>query len=135
MNKVTVDIHGMEYNLKGEETEEYLIKLAKQVDGKIKKILSLNDKLSTASASILTAVNFADEYFKVLEELEAVKAELSAAKDENYKNKEKIESLKNEGKDLKISLQESKRKIIELQNKMIEEQIQIAVTKKRKNGA
>lgn len=135
MNKVTVDIHGMEYNLKGEETEEYLIKLAKQVDGKIKKILSLNDKLSTASASILTAVNFADEYFKVLEELEAVKAELSSAKDENYRDKEKIESLKNEGKSLKISLQESKRKIIELQNKMIEEQIQIAVVKKRKNGA
>ncbi|MDV3426551.1 MAG: cell division protein ZapA [Bacillota bacterium] len=135
MNKVTVDIHGMEYNLKGEETEEYLIKLAKQVDGKIKKILSLNDKLSTASASILTAINATDEYFKAVKELEAVKAELSAAKDENYKSKEKIESLKNEGKDLKISLQDSKKKIIELQNKMIEEQIHFAVAKKKKNGA
>lgn len=134
MNKVTVDINGIEYNLKGEETEEYLIKLAKQVDEKIKKILSLNDKLSTASASILTAINFADEYLKISEELNDIKVELSAAKEENYKNKEKIEILKNEGKDLKISLQDSKRKIIELQNKLIEEQIHIAVAKKKKNA-
>lgn len=134
MNKVTVDINGIEYNLKGEETEEYLIKLAKQVDEKIKKILSLNDKLSTASASILTAINFADEYLKISEELNDIKAELSVAKEENYKNKEKIEILKNEGKDLKISLQDSKRKIIELQNKLIEEQIHIAVAKKKKNA-
>lgn len=135
MNKVTVDVNGIDYNLKGEETEEYLIKLGKQVDGKIKKILALNEKLSTTSASILTAINATDEYFKAVKELEGIKEEIGRLKEENYKCKEKIESMKNEGKDLKISLQESKRKIIELQNKMIEEQIGIAVAKKRRNDA
>lgn len=134
MNKVTVDINGIDYNLKGEETEEYLIKLGKQVDGKVKKILSLNDKLSTTSASILTAINATDEYLKAAAQLDDIKKEIIRLKDENYKSKEKIDSLKDEGKDLKISLQESKRKIIELQNKLIDEQIDIAVAKKRRNG-
>lgn len=64
MNIVTVKINGIEYNLKGEEKEEYLHKVAAYVDRKIKSISGTNSKLSTTSAAVLTAVNVVDEMFK-----------------------------------------------------------------------
>jgi len=64
MNVVTIKINGVEYNLKGDEREEYLHMVASYVDKKIKNIMGNNDKLSTSSAAILTALNLGDDMFK-----------------------------------------------------------------------
>jgi cell division protein ZapA len=64
MNIVTIKINGIEYNLRGEEKEEYLHMVASYVDKKIKSIMGKNDKLSTSSAAILTALNLGDDMFK-----------------------------------------------------------------------
>jgi cell division protein ZapA len=64
MNIVTIKINGIEYNLKGDEKEEYLHVVASYVDKKIKSIMGNNEKLSTSSAAILTAINLGDEMFK-----------------------------------------------------------------------
>jgi cell division protein ZapA len=64
MNVVTVKINGVEYNLKGQENEEYLYKVAGYVDKKIKGILSKNKKLSVTDAAVLTAANIVDELLK-----------------------------------------------------------------------
>ncbi|MFL0194590.1 cell division protein ZapA [Clostridium sp. WILCCON 0269] len=65
MNVVTVFINGIEYNLKGDEQEEYLHKVASYVDKKVKSVLKNNGKLSTSSAAILSAVNVADDMLKM----------------------------------------------------------------------
>ncbi|MBU3129619.1 cell division protein ZapA [Clostridium tagluense] len=64
MNVVTIKINGNEYNLKGDEREEYLHMVASYVDKKIKSIMGNNEKLSTSSAAILTALNLGDDMFK-----------------------------------------------------------------------
>ena len=64
MNVVTIKINGIEYNLKGDEREEYLHMVASYVDKKIKNIMGNNEKLSTSSAAILTALNLGDDLFK-----------------------------------------------------------------------
>jgi cell division protein ZapA len=64
MNIVTIKINGIEYNLKGNEKEEYLHVVASYVDKKIKSIMGNNEKLNTSSAAILTALNLGDETFK-----------------------------------------------------------------------
>ena len=66
---VTVRINGMEYNLKGREDEKYLHHLASYVEDKLQEILQKNTKLSVSAASILTAINLADESFKGKKEL------------------------------------------------------------------
>lgn len=124
LNKVTVIINGIEYNLKGEEKEDYLKNLASHVDGKISNLLSQNNRLSTTSASILTALNVTDEFFKMKEEMDRISEELSEEKEKNFKNKEEIEILKKGERELKNSLQDSKRKVITLQNSLIKEQIE-----------
>lgn len=69
MNTVTVKINGVEYNLKGRENQEYLLQVAKYVDGKFREISSNNNKLSTTAVAVLSALNVADEYFKAEEEI------------------------------------------------------------------
>jgi cell division protein ZapA len=73
MNVVSVKINGVVYNLKGEENEDYLLKVAKYADKKMREITAKNQLLSTSSAAVLSAVNIADELFKALEECSELK--------------------------------------------------------------
>ncbi|WP_040211968.1 cell division protein ZapA [Clostridium polynesiense] len=102
MNIITVKINGLEYNLKGEENEEYLHKVAIYVDKKIRGILDNNKKLSVSSAAILTAVNIADEFFKYKEEYINLEKELKASKTEEKKFIHEIEELKKQIQRLEI---------------------------------
>lgn len=191
MNTVTVRISGVEYNLKGEEPEEYLHKVAIFADKKMQEILDSNSMLSSSSACVLTAINAVDEMFKaqsikneltarikqfeesnramtqLIEELQS-KIELTnkanvelknkiESSEESFKlnkeeNKSKFEKeidilqqtaekyiaectkLKAENKEMKFQLQTAKYKIIDLQQKLLENQIDFAALKKRKNA-
>lgn len=65
MNTITVKINGLEYNLKGEECQEYLQKVATYVDNKMQDLMDNNEKLSVSAAAVLTALNSVDEMFKI----------------------------------------------------------------------
>jgi cell division protein ZapA len=97
MNVVTIKINGIEYNLKGEEREEYLHMVASHVDKKIKNIMGNNEKLSTSSAAILTALNLGDEMFKN----HSLSKELSS----------KVESLEKHDKELTEQLEGLKKQL------------------------
>lgn len=110
MNVVTIKINGNEYNLKGEEREEYLHMVASYVDKKIKSIMGNNEKLSTSSAAILTALNLGDDMFKS----RTLCKELSS----------KTESLEKQDKEYTLQLEDFKKQLNhmeayneELQNK------------------
>ena len=64
MVKITVNINGVDYNLKGKESEEYLRDIASYVDERIKEVLGKNPMLSISQASVLAAVNIADGLYK-----------------------------------------------------------------------
>ncbi len=94
MNVINVNINGMEYNLRGQESEEYLHKVARHVDKKLQGIMKGNPKLSISSAAVLTAINAVDDMFKcdaAYEELQQDMDKLSEV--ETALNRE-IESLK-----------------------------------------
>lgn len=98
MNVITVNINGMEYNLRGEENEEYLHRVARQVDKKLKSIICSNPKLSVSSAAVLTALNSVDDMLKcdlAYGELESEVERLSVS------NKTKTEELETLRKQLK----------------------------------
>ncbi|WML35849.1 cell division protein ZapA [Clostridium sp. OS1-26] len=94
MNIVTVKINGIEYNLKGDEREEYLHKVAGYVDKKVKNILENNRKLSTSSAAILSAVNVVDDMFKKQKEYEELIDKLNQMEKAQNSYMEQIEALK-----------------------------------------
>ncbi len=125
LNKVTVNINGSEYPMVGPKPEEYMLKVARYVDQEIRKITTANPKLSTSSASILSAINIANIFFECCDENDDLLKE-------NEELKKKVgngeEELKLEIRKLQLSLQgkakseeDLKSKIDEL-NKLIEEQ-------------
>lgn len=67
-NRVSVRIMGQEYKLVSDEPLDYMQNVASYVDEKMMEIAKSNKKLSTAMIAVLTSLNVADEYFKLLEE-------------------------------------------------------------------
>lgn len=114
MNVVTVFINGIEYNLKGDEQEEYLHKVASYVDKKIKDVLKNNGKLSTSSAAVLSAINVADDMLKTQKINHELLKELDKMREIEKSNREQIDFLKEElssleeiNMELKIKLENS----------------------------
>lgn len=63
MVKVTVNINGKEYSLKGKNDSQYLIDIAEYVDSKINEIKAKNSMLSYTDMAVLAAINIADELY------------------------------------------------------------------------
>lgn len=72
-NKTDVFIGGRNFTVVGNESSEYVYKLAAYVDEKIKEMTDKNDKLSGSMAAILAALNIADELHKTTQELDSLR--------------------------------------------------------------
>ena len=68
MNSVEVYILGQRYTIKGDAPEEHIIKLATYVDSKLKEVHNSSPNITPVKASILAALNIADELFKIRNE-------------------------------------------------------------------
>lgn len=73
MNKVTVRINGQEYTVKGDEQEDYLRKVGKEVNHLISSVMERNHQIDTSSASVLAALNAVDKFYKKEIEIESLK--------------------------------------------------------------
>jgi len=110
-NKVTVKIAGNEYVLCGNESPEYIQRIALMVDRKLRDITRKNHLLSTSMASVLTAVNMADELVKAKEaynksefELKELKKKVQELREDLYRYKQENEKLKEIQSQLQIEL-------------------------------
>ncbi len=70
----TVEIHilGQKYTIKGDESEEYIQRLAGYVQDKIKEVYNNSPNISPLKASILAAITIADELHKLKNEQESL---------------------------------------------------------------
>jgi cell division protein ZapA len=64
---VRVEILGREYNIRSDEGEERVQKIAQYVDEKLRKTSEISKTTSTLNAAILAAMDIANEYFEALE--------------------------------------------------------------------
>lgn len=83
-NKVKVNICGKEYTVVSEENHEYVLQIAHIVDQKIQEVTERNPALNPAMATVLAALNLADETEKIKavarEKVNAQAAEIAALK-------------------------------------------------------
>lgn len=93
-NKTIVNIGHHEYTLMGEESTEYIHRVAIFVDRRMKEIMASAVSVSDTMLAMLTVINIADEHIKLLDESEQLKEEAKKARAE-------IEALKRAGKDMK----------------------------------
>jgi cell division protein ZapA len=72
MGSVEVYILGQKYTIKGDAPEEYIQQLAGYVTGKIKEVSEHSPNITPLKASILAAINIADELHKLQTEQEDI---------------------------------------------------------------
>ena len=65
---VVVDIFGTEYVVRGEGDGSYIKEVAAYVDSKMRAISATTSNVSSLKVTILTALNLADEVFKLKSE-------------------------------------------------------------------
>jgi cell division protein ZapA len=104
MNIITIKVNGIEYNLKGEENEEYLQKVANYVDKKLKEIMNNNQMLSDSSAAVLTALNAADEMFKIHKDCNELKSKVRHSNQTEKLLNEQLKILTGQAENLKKQL-------------------------------
>ncbi|WP_055667606.1 cell division protein ZapA [Desnuesiella massiliensis] len=116
MNVITVRINGIEYNLKGHESEEYLNKVANYVDKKMKNILDNNAKLSSSSAAVLSAVNAVDDLFKLKEDYNELLYRVKHFEEIETKLRDELESLKHQTKEIQSTNEDLRNKMLTLED-------------------
>jgi cell division protein ZapA len=68
--RVTARIMGEDYTIRGRSPEEHIHRVARFVDEKMLQISEAYPKLGTSRVAVLTAINMADELFKIREQYE-----------------------------------------------------------------
>jgi len=122
-NKVQVRIAGNEYILRGNESAEYIQRVALYVDTKTAEIMKANHTLSTSMASVLTAVNIADEFFKAMDsnimlkkEIEQAKKIIKELREENTQLTQQLQAVNEENRNLIIELTKRETELSEVRN-------------------
>ncbi len=64
-NKLTIEIYGEQYPIKGDVDIEYMKKLAAIVDKKIRELVKQNQYLPVQRIGVLAALHIADDYFQL----------------------------------------------------------------------
>lgn len=64
-SKVTVEIYGEKYALKGDADADRILRIAEVVDRRMKKIAKANPGLSPSKITVLAALNLADDYLRL----------------------------------------------------------------------
>jgi len=72
MGSTEVYILGQKYTIKGDAPEEYIRELASYVDKKLKEVYNATPSLTPVKASILAALDIADELFKIKNQQEEI---------------------------------------------------------------
>ncbi|MBQ6476807.1 MAG: cell division protein ZapA [Clostridia bacterium] len=76
--RTTVRIGGKEYTMSGNDSEEYMHRVAIYVDRKMSQIEANNNNLSTTMLAVLTSLNITDELLKLREESEELRGQLES---------------------------------------------------------
>ena len=69
-NKITIEIFGQQYTLKGSASSSHMRLVAGYVDDKMNQLSEANPRLDARKIAVLSAVNITDEYFRLKEEYE-----------------------------------------------------------------
>lgn len=124
-NRVILRIAGMDYAIRGLESEEYMHKLGLYVDKKMSEIMRNNSKLSTNMAAVLTALNVADDYAKahengekLINEINKLKEEILNVKSENERLRKENAEMANLNNNLQLKLVRTETELREARNSL-----------------
>lgn len=124
-NRVILRIGGMDYAVRGSDSEEHIHKLGLYVDRKMNEIIRNNTKLSTNMAAVLTALNVADDFIKakengsyLLDEVNKIKDGFKSLEEENKRLKQENLTLKKINNNMQLDLVKRETELKEARNSL-----------------
>lgn len=96
LKNVPFAVAGTEFMIQTEEEPEYIQNLAKAVDEKISVYLRMGSKVSLSMSSILTAMEYCDEYTKTRADVENLRGQIRTYIEEAQSTADENEKLKKE---------------------------------------
>ena len=120
LKNVPFAVAGTEFMIQTEEEPEYIYNLAKAVDEKISVYLRMGSKVSLSMSSILTAMEYCDEYTKAKADVENLRSQIRSYIDEAQNKADENEKLKKEIQQADAS---EKLKALEDENYQLRQQI------------
>lgn len=79
-SKVTVDIYGESYALKGTSDAAYIQRVADMLNERMKEIAKVNPRLSSNKIAVLAALNIADDYLRLEQDYQQLLQMLNESK-------------------------------------------------------
>lgn len=92
--RYTVVISGMELNLLSDEEEEYVLGLAKIIDGRINSMVMSSKRCNKTEAALLCALDYLDDKLKTALTLETVKKQRDDAIMELQRLRKELDALR-----------------------------------------
>lgn len=92
MPKVDVMINSRQYTLVADENEEYIKKLAKNVNDKVKSVLISGQNVMGERPLVLAALNICDEYYKCVDEKDTLKIRLGECERKLHETEAKLKN-------------------------------------------
>lgn len=118
---VEVVINKKVYKLSGQESEEYMQKLARHIDKKIQELggEEVYDKMSQEYQKLSLALNLADDYFKCKEELKKADQEAEERETQIFEMRHDLIDARIQKETLEKLVDEYKEQITKLQKDII----------------
>ncbi len=120
LKNVPFAVAGTEFMIQTEEDPEYIKNLAKAVDEKISVYLRMGSKVSLSMSSILTAMEYCDEFTKNKADVENLRSQIRSYIEEAQRTADENERLR---KELKQADESDKVRALEEENYQLRQQI------------
>lgn len=140
--KVTVTIQGDQYTIKGDNSKEYINKIAGYVDNIMEELSRSNTLMNKNMVAVLCALNLTDQLYRAQENVEQLekkleeaenmpklKKELENAKDNAEFHLEKCKEAQRRLTEVSMELERYQERVETYKNKMKQDQIELDAAK------
>ncbi len=94
--KIKINIAGTPYNILTDNEPGYALKLSREIDSKITEVMNSGRFVSSAQATVITLLEYADSLAKTSKELEDLKKQLKENLEDAAQAKSERDMLKRE---------------------------------------
>lgn len=116
-NRVRVSVCGSDYMISGDESEEYVRELAREVERRMEELMNASSCVSVTMAAVLTAMNCCDDESKAIMSADNLRAQMKEYLADSARCRSEAEESRRELERLRAELKKTQRQLEELREK------------------
>lgn len=113
-NRVRVSVCGNDYVITGDESEEYVRELAREVERRMEELMNASSCVSVTMAAVLTAMNCCDDESKAIMSADNLRAQMKEYLADSARCRSEAEESRRELERLRAELRKTQRQLDEL---------------------